>query len=123
VQQVETSGSAHVVGVSNTFGESIHRRDMELFLFARFHARPGCEQRVRQAIAEVQGPTRAEAGCLGYRAFQSVRDSSEFYVHSRWQDQSAFELHATLAHTLRFVACVEPLLDHPLAVSLTKGLP
>lgn len=96
---------------------------MELFLFARFHARPGCEQQLQQAIAEVQGPTRAEVGCLGYRAFRSVRDSSEFYVHSRWQDQSAFENHAGLPHTLRFVACVEQLLDHPLAISLTEALP
>jgi quinol monooxygenase YgiN len=96
---------------------------MELFLFARFHARPGCDEQLRQAIRDVQVATRAEVGCLGYQAFQSVRDSSEFYVHSRWQDQSAFELHATLPHTSRFVACVEPLLDHPLAVSLTKALP
>jgi len=96
---------------------------MELFLFARLHARLGCEQLLRRAIADVQAATRAEVGCLGYQAFQSVRDSGEFYVHSRWQDQNAFELHATLPHTLRFVACVEPLLDHPLAVSLTKALP
>ena len=96
---------------------------MELFLFARFHARPGCEDQVRQAIAEVQGPTRAEPGCLGYQAFRSVRDASEFYVHSRWRDQDAFELHASLAHTLRFVAGVEKVLDHPLTVSLTKAIP
>ena len=95
---------------------------MDLFLFARFHARPGCERRLQQAISEVQSPTRAEAGCLSYQAFQSVRDTSEFYVHSRWQDQSAFEHHAGLSHTLRFVAYVEQLLDHPLTVSLTKAL-
>ena len=96
---------------------------MELFLFARLHARPGCELQVQQAIAEVQGPTRAEAGCLGYQAFQSVRDAGEFYVHSRWRDEGAFDQHASLPHTMRFVACIERLLDHPLAVSLTRPLP
>src|SRR4051812_20017159 len=96
--------------------------DMELFLFARFHAKPGYEQQLQRAIADVQGRTRTEAGCLGYQAFQSVRDPAEFYVHSRWRDQNAFERHTGFAHTLRFVACVEQLLDHPLAVSLTKAL-
>lgn len=95
---------------------------MELFLFARFHARAGCEQQVQQAIAEVQGPTRAEAGCFGYQAFQSIRDRSEFYVHSRWRDEAAFDRHTSLPHTLRFVDCVEQLLDHPLAVSLTRPI-
>jgi len=95
---------------------------MEIFLFARFHARPGCEQQVQEAIAEVEGPTRAEAGCLGYQAFHSVRDASEFYVHSRWRDRSAFELHASLPHTLRFVACIEKLLDQPMTVSLTRPI-
>jgi quinol monooxygenase YgiN len=95
---------------------------MELFLFARLHARPGCEDQVQQAIAEVQDPTRAEAGCLGYQAFRSVRDAGEFYVHSRWRDQDAFDRHASLPHTLRFVACVEELLDQPLTVSLTNPI-
>jgi len=36
---------------------------------------------------------------------------------------SFVEEHAALAHTLRFVAEVEPLIDHPLAVSLARPLP
>ena len=95
---------------------------MDLFLFARLHARPGCERQLEQAIADVQGPTREEHGCLGYQAFRSVRDPCEYYVHSRWRDQAAFDHHARLPHTLRFVSVVEPLLDHPLSVSLTCAL-
>ena len=51
---------------------------MELFLFARFHARPGCEAALREAIQSVAGPTKLELGCLGYQAFQSVRVQGEF---------------------------------------------
>lgn len=94
----------------------------ELFLFARFHARPGLQAALRQAIREVAGPTREESGCLSYRAFQSIRDGDEFYVHSRWRDRVAFEHHAKLPHTMRFVATVEALIDHPLSVSLTEPL-
>jgi len=95
---------------------------MELFLFAHFHARPGHEAALREAIRTVEAPTRLEPGCLSYQAFQSVRVSGEFYVHSRWRDRAAFELHASLPHTVQFISTVEALIDHPLSVSLTEPL-
>jgi quinol monooxygenase YgiN len=95
---------------------------MEIFVFARLHARPGQRDAVRQAMFEVQGPTRREAGCVSYGAFQSVRDPDEFYIHTRWKDMAAFERHAELPHTIRFVESVEPLLDHELKVTLSERL-
>jgi len=43
-------------------------------------------------------------------------------VHSVWKDESAFELHATLPHTVRMLGIVEPLIDHPLDVSRTEPI-
>ena len=51
---------------------------MEIFVFARLHARPGKQGKVQQAMFEVQGPTRKEPGCLSYGGFRSVRDPDEF---------------------------------------------
>ena len=90
---------------------------MELFIFARFHARPGKEGAVAEALLEVIVPTREEAGCLSIHAFQSVRDSQIFYIHSRWKDEAAFDYHAGLPHTIRFIQRVEPLIDGPLDVT------
>jgi quinol monooxygenase YgiN len=70
----------------------------------------------------VQGPTRAEPGCLAYGAFRSLRDPDEFYIHSRWQDMAAFERHADLPHTVRFLESIEPLLDHSFRASLLEQL-
>ena len=95
---------------------------MEVFVFARLHATAGRQQDVLQAMHEVQGPTRGEPGCLAYGAFRSVRDPDEFYIHSRWRDASAFEHHAGLPHTVRFLEAIEPLLDHPFKASLTEQL-
>ena len=58
---------------------------MALLLLARFHACPGCQAALREAIQTVTDPTRLEPGCLSYQAFQSVRLQGEFYVHSRWR--------------------------------------
>jgi quinol monooxygenase YgiN len=95
---------------------------VEIFVFARLHARPGKQTEVREAMFEVHGPTRLEPGCLSYGAFRSVRDPDEFYIHTRWKDMSAFERHAELPHTVRFVESIEPLLDHPLNVTLSEQL-
>ena len=95
---------------------------MEVFVLPRLHARPGQREAVRAAMFEVHGPTRQEPGCLPYGAFHSVRDPDEFYIHSRWQDRAAFELHAEQPHTVRIVATAQPLLDHPFTASLVAPL-
>jgi quinol monooxygenase YgiN len=94
----------------------------ELFLFARFHARPGREAALLEAIRAVEAPTRLEPGCLDYRIFRSVRVPGELWIHTRWRDRAAFDLHAALPHTVQFLAAVEPLIDHPLSVALTEPL-
>jgi quinol monooxygenase YgiN len=95
---------------------------MELTIFARFHARPGQAEAVAQAIRDVGAPTRAEPGCLSIGAYRSIQDADLFYIHSRWTDEAAFEAHADLPHTVRFLRVVEPLIDHPLSVSRTLPL-
>lgn len=95
---------------------------MELFIFARFHAKLGSEDAVALALHDVVGPTREEPGCLGVHFFRSVRHSRLFYVHSRWKDEAAFEVHAGLPHTVRFLERVEPLIDHPLDIVRTARI-
>ncbi len=90
---------------------------MELFIFARFHARAGNENGVEEALGNVLVPSRGEAGCLTIHAFRSIRDPRLFYIHSRWTNEDAFENHVTLPHTVRFIERVESLIDHPLDVT------
>lgn len=92
---------------------------MELYLFARFHAQLGNESAVEKLLLEVVSPTRMEAGCLSINAFRSTRDPRLFYIHSKWVDEAAFEFHASLPHTIRFIQGVEPLIDHPLDITRT----
>jgi quinol monooxygenase YgiN len=90
---------------------------LELFIFARFHARAGNEEALEETLQAVVKPTRDEAGCLGIQLFRSTRDRRLFYIHSRWIDEAAFELHATLPHTTKYIPQAETLIDHPLDVT------
>jgi quinol monooxygenase YgiN len=95
---------------------------MELFIFARFHARAGNEAAVAATLLDVVTPSREEPGCLSIHAFRSVRDPRLFYIHSRWKDEQAFDRHGGLPHTVRFVERVAPLIDHPLDVTRAEQI-
>ena len=94
----------------------------EMFIFARFHAKDGLRDAVAAAIKEVLKPTRQEPGCLSIDAFGATQDPRLFYIHSRWKDEAAFDRHAQLPHTVRFIEQVQTLIDHPLEVTRTRAL-
>jgi quinol monooxygenase YgiN len=94
----------------------IRRRAMELDTIVRFHAKEGREDAVAEVMREASAPVRAESGCVFIGYYRSTRDPRLFYIHSRWKDEAAFEVHAELTHTVRFIERMEPLIDHELKV-------
>jgi len=93
---------------------------VEQYVFVRLHAREGEENAVEQALREVTGPSREEAGCLSFHIFCSMRDRRLFYIHSRWVDEEAFQVHAELPHTLRFLERMDYMRDQPRDVTRTE---
>lgn len=96
---------------------SNERKEKEFFIIARFHAKKGKEATLADAIREVSGHARQEPGGLSYQAFVSTRDRRLYFIHTRWTDEAAFDTHAELPHTVRFIERAEPLIDHPLDVN------
>jgi len=96
--------------------------NQQVTVLVRLKAKAGKEARVRQELFNLLAPTRAEEGCLSIHAFRSTRDPLLFYIHSRWTDEAAFDLHAGLPHTVRFLARVQPLIDHPLDVTRSRQI-
>ncbi len=90
---------------------------MELSTIVRFHAREGQEEAVAAALRDQFAPVLAEPGCTRFEVFRSTRDKRLFFIHSRWRDEAAFEIHAELPHTVRFIERMLPLIDHPLDVT------
>jgi quinol monooxygenase YgiN len=93
---------------------------VDQYVFVRLHAREGEESAVEEALRDVTGPSREEPGCLSFHAFRSMRDRRLFYIHSRWVDEAAFQAHAELPHTVRFLKRVDALLDQPRDVTRTE---
>lgn len=95
---------------------------MEFFIFARFHAREGQEDELAALLREQVPAARIEPGCLAICAYRSVRDPRLFWIHSRWTNEAAFEVHAKLPRTDRFVERAEQLIDHPFDVTRTHTI-
>jgi quinol monooxygenase YgiN len=85
---------------------------MSVHFVVRFEPKPGQEAAFREELLRVVGPTRAETGCLAIHVFESLREPFSFAIHSEWADEAAFELHAQLPHTVRFLSAAKELLTH-----------
>jgi len=93
---------------------------VEQYVFVRLLARAGNENAVEKELREVMGPSREEQGCLSIHFFRSMRERRLFYIHSKWVDEAAFQKHAELPHTKRFLERVDPLLEQPREVARTE---
>jgi quinol monooxygenase YgiN len=94
----------------------------QVIIFARFHAKAGRETALALALQETVAATHQEKGCLSIEAFRCIRDPKVFYIHSRWFDELAFNLHVDMPHTVHFVDRAQALIDHPLEVTRTRPL-
>jgi quinol monooxygenase YgiN len=95
---------------------------MELFIFARFHVREGAEGPAEEVLRGQVKRVCEEPGCLAIQAHRCIRDPRLFYIHSRWTDETAFEVHARLPSTDLFVERMEALIDHPFEATRTRPL-
>jgi quinol monooxygenase YgiN len=95
---------------------------MELYIFARFYARDGQGEDVAAAIRDVVTASRREPGCRAIDGYRSMRDPLLLYIHSRWVDEAAFDRHASLPRTVRFLERVTRLIDHPLDITRSRPL-
>jgi len=86
---------------------------LSVHFLVRFEPLPGKEIEFREELLRVVEPARAEIGCLGIHVFESLREPFVFAIHSEWADEAAFELHAKLPHTVRFLGAAKELLTHP----------
>ena len=86
---------------------------MSVHFFVRFEPLPEKEMEFREELLRIVEPSRAEPGCLALHVFESLREPFVFAIHSEWVNEAAFELHAQLPHTVRFLGAAKELLTHP----------
>jgi quinol monooxygenase YgiN len=86
-------------------------------VIARIKARPGMEERVRQELLKLLGPTRAEKGCINYDMHEAVDDPSSFLFHENWASEDDLQRHLQTPHLRHWFAQSTTLLAGPVEIS------
>ncbi len=74
----------------------------------------GHEAAVRQALLEMVGPSRSEAGCLCYNLHESKDQAGLFIFYEQWASQAAFDAHVETPHFRGLDAKIEGRTEPPL---------
>jgi quinol monooxygenase YgiN len=78
-------------------------------VIARFRAKPGEADAVREILLSLLAPTRAEQGCLNYDLHQSATSPDEFLFHENWTTQEDLDRHLKSPHVVQAISKVLPL--------------
>jgi quinol monooxygenase YgiN len=76
---------------------------MAYVVSAKWRAKAGKADRLREICAEMTEPSRAEEGNLFYQAQVSVEDPQLFYLYEQYVDEAAYQAHMDSPHFTRLV--------------------
>ena len=93
---------------------------MAFIVIAHYRARPGAEQQVRAALAQMVAPTRAEPANLAYEVATDPADPAVFALFEKYTDAGAFTAHTETPHFQKYLRGeVLPNLSHRTRHDLT----
>lgn len=67
--------------------------DQKIYMFARFHAKPGQRAEIHERLLEMVRLTNEEPGCVFYHLHVDREVSEIFYFMECWEDQRALDFH------------------------------
>ena len=92
--------------------------EKKVTVLATFKAKPGLEEKVRDAIMALMPPTRAEAGCVNYDLHQSVDDKSVFMLYENWVSKKDLDEHLAMPYLQDFLGKANELFAEPVDIKL-----
>ena len=82
-------------------------------VLARYTARPGKEDALKDVLIGLVPPTRRELGCYQYDLLVDNSDPREFCFVERWDDDAALEQHLGTSHLKKALTQIEDLVEAP----------
>jgi len=90
-------------------------------IIASAKALPGKEAALERALRDVAGPTRAQAGCLGFKLYRS-EDSAIVTAVEHWASNGDHERHLQGAHVQKLMAAMAGILAGPPQIASYRAL-
>lgn len=94
--------------------------DHQITVIARIKAKDGMEEKVKQELLGLVGPTRSEKGCINYALHQSVENKSLFMFYENWLSKKDLDEHLQTAHMKAHMPKARDLFAEPPRITLWK---
>ena len=92
--------------------------DKKVTVLARFKARKGMEEPLKQAIMACVAPTRAEAGCINYDLHQLENNSGDLILYENWRSKEDLDIHLEMPYLRELKAKAGELCSGPIEITL-----
>ena len=87
--------------------------EKKITVLAKIKARAGMEEKVKQELLSMVGPTRKEAGCVNYDLHQSPENKGLFMFYENWRSKKDLDDHLATPHFKAFMAKAGEILAEP----------
>jgi quinol monooxygenase YgiN len=92
--------------------------DKKVTVLARFKAKKGKEEELKQAIMACVAPTRAEAGCINYDLHQLPDNKGELILYENWVSKRDLDIHLETPYLTELKAKAAELCAEPIEITL-----
>jgi|SRR3954454_5708232 len=82
-----------------------------VYVIARVSPRPEARAELLELLAEVQGASRQDDGCINYGYYAELTDPDKLIAVEEWRDMDALRAHLRTAHVEKLVAALPRLLE------------
>lgn len=103
--------------MSSKFSE---RNDAEVSCVAITVAKPGYEERVRQALESLIEPVHREHGMIQYEMYRDANDRRRFVFIERWETMDDFNAHCVAPHIKDYLKLTDGWLEQAVFYPLKK---
>jgi quinol monooxygenase YgiN len=76
--------------------------DNKLTITAVIKAKAGMEEKAKQELMSIVGPTRAEKGCIDFDLHQATDSKCLFMFYEKWTSKEALDAHMQAPHIKAF---------------------
>lgn len=92
--------------------------EKKVTVVARIKAKEGMEEKVKQELMALRGPTRSEKGCVKYELHQSIENKSLFMFYENWASQQDLDKHLKMPYMKSHMEKASEILDGPVEITL-----
>lgn len=96
------------------------KESMEVVLNIKKKVKPECVSLLKESFLKCKESTILEPGCIDYNIYQSVTDSTEFFIAETWKNDGELKKHGETAHLKKHLEEIKDANDPSYKGSIRK---